>query len=126
MVEWSSEENFISDSKEHILIIKYVSNVSSYYPSDRKRMTLADEFSGMGHYIFIMLSKNSNKATIIEQTGGKKVDEIKSIFQFSDFIIDYIYKYGWQLSYIHKGKVKVQPISKQNKQNLNKKKSSKK
>ena len=74
MVEWSSTENYISYYKEHILIIKYISNDLSS-ASKQKKNTLQDEFSGMGHYIFIMLSKNSNKATIIEHTGGEHVDE---------------------------------------------------
>ena len=111
MVEYSSEENIISDSKEHILIIKYVTNDPSYSPSSKERMTLQDEFSGMGHYIFIMLSKNSNKATIIEQTGGEVVNEKKALSQLSDYISDYIYKYNWQDR--DEGPVIVRSISKQ-------------
>ena len=37
----------------------------------------------------------------------------KSILSLSDYITDFIYKYGWQLSYKHEGPVKVQPISRQ-------------
>ena len=59
-------------------------------------MLLQDEFSGMGHYIFIMLSKNTNKATIIEQTGGEKVDEKKALQQFANYISDYTYRYNWR------------------------------
>jgi hypothetical protein len=76
-VEFSSQKIIISDSIEHILIIKYVNNNSD--STSGEEMLQQDEFSGMGHYIFIMLSKNTNKATIIEQTGGEKVDEKKAL-----------------------------------------------
>ena len=84
----------ISDSIEHILIIKYVNN-NSYSPS-AKEMSLQDEFSGMGHYIFIMLSKNSNKATIIEQTGGEVVNDKRALKKLAEHISEYTDKYNWQ------------------------------
>ena len=63
----------------------------------------------MGHFIYIMWSKNIHKATIIEQTGGEVVDK-KEKLQFSDFITDSIYKYGWNLSYKYEGPVKMLPF----------------
>ena len=90
-------------------MMKYVTNDPSF--SGQKRMTLQDEFSGMGHYIFIMLSKNTNKATIIEHAGGEVVNEKKALSQFYDYIIDYIYKYDWQVR--DEVPVKVQSISTQ-------------
>jgi hypothetical protein len=110
MVEYSSGKNIISDSIEHILIMKYVTN-DSYSPSTKESMSLRDEFSGMGCYIFIMLSKNSNKATIIEQTGGEKVDEKKALKQFANYISDYTFRYNWQDK--DSGRVIVKSISKQ-------------
>jgi hypothetical protein len=86
-----------------------VSNDSYFHSA--KEMSLQDEYSGMGHYIFIMLSKNSNKATIIEQTGGEKVDEKRALLDYYDYISDYTYKYNWQN--IDTGPVIVQSISKQ-------------
>ena len=70
-----------------------------------------DEFSGMGHFICLMLSKDTNKATIIEHTGGEVVSESKTCLQFSRMITDSIIKYGWQQVKRERGPLKVIPIS---------------
>ena len=70
-------------------------NNNSYSPS-AKEILLQDELTGMGHYIFIMLNKNSNKATIIEQTGGEVVHEKRALQQLTHYISDYTYRYNWQ------------------------------
>ena len=61
------------------------------YPvSKAKEKKLSDEFIDSVHFIFLMLSKKTNKATIIDQTDEDDVHERKAISQFTDVITDSI------------------------------------